>query len=345
MLQSRLAAQQIEGARFSTPGALVAWMGAMQAQDYGASKWAIGLRLSAPVTDADVEAAEARGEILRTHAMRGTWQWVSPADVRWLVRLFAPNVRASAGARHRALGLDAATIRRFETKLARALRGTSLTRAEITDITGERGVRLMHLLGSAEYSEAICTAGRRGKQPTWALLDDRAPAAPPRSRAEALADLATRYVASRGPATADDFLWWTGLPAAEARAAFAEVPRTSAEVPRTSAEVPRTSAEVPRTSAEVPRTSAEVPRTLHLLPAFDEWLIAYRDRSATLEAEHVRRVNDGGGIFAPLVVVKGRVVGTWKRVGRRIEPRWFGAPAPKRAFEAAVARYVEFLGA
>jgi hypothetical protein len=314
----------------------------VQAQDYLGALWAVGLRLRGAVGEADVERALAGGAIVRTHAMRWTWQLVAPADLRWLIALVGPRVIAGAAGRHRQLGLDVAAFRASERALAGALAGGArLTRAELGAALARGGVapdgqRLPHLLGMAELAGLICGAGRRGKQPTWGLVDDLIPAGPPPGpRDELIAELARRYLRGRAPATADDFAWWSGLPITEARRGLAA---TGARADREGRFRPP--------GAPPARAASGA----WLLPFFDEYLVGYRDRSAMLDSRHRRLVNDRGGMLNPCVVVDGRVVGTWRRTlspgAVAVELALF-APLPAgaaAAVEAAARRYAGFLG-
>jgi hypothetical protein len=341
----RLHAQQIARHDFTAPADLVAWLGAVQAQDCGAAKWGLGLRLPEGATEATIERALADGAILRTHALRGTWQLVTPKDVRWMLALVAPRLAARLATRHRQLELDAATFRRSNAALEKALRGGShLTRAELAAVLrrariSTAGQRLAHLLAQAEADALICSGARRGKQSTYALLDLRSPAPPrPLTRDEALAELAQRYFRSRGPATIADFAWWSGLPAAEARAGLESV-KMSLVSDAIDGEIYWRSDELaPR------RRSTDA----YLLPAFDEYLIAYRNRDAVLAPRHVKHLH-GGGLLDPIVVLDGRVIGTWRRTfGRRsvaIEIDPF-EPTSRRhpAIADAEAKYGAFLG-
>jgi hypothetical protein len=348
MLARRLSNQQITRPALATPAELVAWLGAVQAQDYAAVKWALGLRLrDAAASDTTIERAVADGSILRTHALRGTWQFVAPADVRWMLALGAPRVRARLTTRHRELGLDAATFRRGKTVLARALRGGDpLTRDELAAALEDAGVstigqRFAHLLGAAELDGLICGGARRGKQFTYTLLDAIAP--PSRAgleRDEALAELTGRYFRSRGPATVQDFAWWSGLGPSDARAGLSMIHATLASEVIDGRTYWRAADSL----------AGAAPPAAILLPAFDEYLVAYRDRDAVLEPKHVERVNAGGGMLKPCVVVRGRVVGVWRRVLNRtsvsIELDLFRPldRVEQRAVGAAAGRYAGFLG-
>jgi hypothetical protein len=348
----RLAAQQIARPRFTEPGELVAFMGAVQAQDPAAARWAVGLRLGGTGAGggAAIARALAEGSVLRTHVMRWTWQLVAPADLRWMLPLVTARLMARAARRHRELGLDVAAFRRSHAAITRALAdGAHRTRAELGAALRAGGVvpdgaRLSHLLGHAELHGLICSGAPRGKQPTYALVDERAPRrGAPRTRAAAVAMLARRYFESRGPATAADFAWWSGLAPAEARAGLHAVRAHLASETVAGA--------VYWYAARTARLSEGALARAHLLPAFDEYLIAYRDRAAVLAPEQARRLAAGGGLLAPCIVVGGRVAGTWRRTFDRrgavtIALAPFAPPdsRTRAAIDEAAERYAAFLG-
>ncbi len=199
---------------FDQPNEVVAWLGAVQAQEYGHAKWALGMRLPG-ATDVDVERAIAEGSILRTHVMRPTWHFVTSADIRWMLELTGPRVHALNAYYYRQQGLDDALFARSNAVLAKALAGGNyLTRPELqaalagAGIVADGGLRASYLMMRAELDMLICSGPRRGKQFTYALLDERAPAASSLPRDEALAELTRRYFTSHGPATLKDFAWW-----------------------------------------------------------------------------------------------------------------------------------------
>jgi len=348
----RLAAQLI--ARPAGRAAdVVAWLGAVQAQDYLASLRAVGLR-TPRATASTIEQAIADGSIVRTHVFRGTLQYVAREDVRWMLALVADRVIAGSASRYRALGLDERTLRRAARVLGKATSGAQLTRAEVAAALQGAGIRtdgqrLIHIIVRAELDAEICSGARGGKQQTFAAFDDRVPAAPARSRDHALGELARRFFRSRGPATLRDFMWWTGLRVGDARVGLAAIagemePEAIAGVEYWSFGSDGAGGR----GAEARKSSAH---SAYLLPAFDEYLVGYQDRRAVLHADHVRLVNAGGGLLAPCVVVDGRVLGVWRRslgkAGVAIEFRLFGT-ADRRARTAvgeAAERYATFVGA
>jgi Winged helix DNA-binding domain len=330
--QGRLRAQRLSSAGLKTAADVVRWFGAVQAQDYSGAKWALGQRMRA-ATDGSVEAAFATGTILRTHLMRPTWHFVAREDIRWMLDLTAPRVRAASGSGYRHLELDDRVLRRATDVLARALEaGGPLTRSTLREALvrsriNADGQRFAYILIHAELEAVICSGPRIGKQFTYALLDERAPGARRLERDEALATLAQRYFTSHGPARLRDFTWWSGLTVADANAAVAMVrPRLRQE---------SLDGATYWFSASAPHASRTRP-TAFLLPAYDEYLVAYKDRGASLD---------------PAVVVDGRVVGRWRRnVATRsnVLSLTFFAPradSHEHAARQAAHRYAEFTGA
>lgn len=305
----RLRAHGISAPLGSSPADAVRHLAAMQAQDYHAALWAVGLR-TADATQADVEAAIARGEIVRTWPMRGTLHLLAREDVRWMVALLAPRVQAAnAGRIARELGLDATTLARGHRVVERALStGTPMTRADLyacLDAAGivSRDQRGLQLLNWLAHESVICHGPRLGKQPTFVLMDAWVPPAAALPRDEALHRLALRYLQGHGPATAADLAWWSGLTHKDARQALTLA---------SSAVEQETCEGITwwwRSDAPAPSRS----RAVHVLPAFDEYLIGYRDRTPVLDAAQTRRVFSVNGLVAATAIVGGRVAATWKR--------------------------------
>jgi Winged helix DNA-binding domain len=343
---ARLHCQRLVAGRLARPEEVVGWLGAVQAQEYHLAKWGLALR-TRRASDASVERAFAAGRILRTHVMRATWHFVTPADIRWVLALTAPRVRAAVAYYDRQLGINPAVITRASRAIAAALAGgVQLTRAELKAVLTGAGVRidgtqrLAHVIMHAELDAVICSGARRGKQFTYALLDDRVPSAPLPAREEALAELARRYFTSHGPAQVKDFVWWSGLTSAEARIGLEMSRHHLAEE-----EIEG----VRYWLAPSARRLGQPRRAAYLLQPYDEFLIAYKDRSASLDPM-LSRPGAGRGPYAAPVVLDGRVVGGWRRAstGDRVAitfdlPRRLGS-ANALLVEAAARRYGAFLG-
>jgi len=312
ILRLRLENHRLARAAFRKPEDVVAWFGAVQAQDYLGSLWAIGLRMQR-ATEAGVEAAEARRAIIRTWPMRGTLHFVAAADARWMTRLLAPRVIARNAARlKREVDVDAAVVARSRDVVLRVLEGgRRLERASLYEALDARKIRTgasrgLHILLWLAMEGTICHAGREGKQPTFALLEDWLPQCREPDRETALAELARRYFSSHGPATAQDFMWWAGMSARDSAAAIDGARRhLASEV----IEAREYWLAAPPASARTRRRSPEP--LVKLLPAYDEYTVAYRDRSLLVGPG--KTVSAGFGLLIPVVLVDGLVAGSWKR--------------------------------
>lgn len=342
----RLYTQHIAQADFSTPEAVVSWMGAMQAQDYQGALWAIGLR-SPHLTSIDVEKAIIDRTIVRTWPMRGTLHFVTAKDVRWMLRLLAPRIIARFATRRRQLEIDDGVIMKSRRILEKALVGsTSLTRTELCRILEEagistddqRGIWILHLL--AEMG-VLCFGPYEGKQPTFVLLEEWVPPGAELTKDESLATLATRYFTSHGPATLKDFAGWSQLPITEARLAINLAGTRLVKSTVGNIDYWHT--------PNLP--SAPGKSTVFLLPGFDEFMLGYKDRSPALAMEHSQKIVPGNnGMFMPTIVVNGQVAGTWKKKLRKEDATVTLLPfepftsSTLQELELAAIKYGNFIG-
>jgi hypothetical protein len=338
--------QRIGHKPFASPAATVRWFGAVQAQDYLGSLWAIGLRTRA-ATEVSIERAIADRSIVRTWPLRGTLHFLAAEDARWILNLCAPRTLARHARRlKQEHGIDGRLIARSGKVLTDALRGGNCVsrpdlyrRLESARIaTG--GTRGLHLLWWHAHEGLICVGPRSGKQQTFALMDEWLPPTPLRSREESLAELARRYFTSHGPAAVRDFAWWSGLSAADAELARESIASELAAVTIDK-----------RTYWQATDTPAARARPgCHLLPAYDEYTVAYQDRGAVMSREVAARADSGHGIFYPAIVIDGQVAGTWSRELKKtsvaVTCRSFARldRRQSQALAAAAQRYAKFLG-
>jgi hypothetical protein len=344
----RLRRQHITGPGLRGPADVVRWCGAMQAQEYEPAKWAIGLRMRGIGGNAAVERAFADGRLLRTHVMRPTWHFVTPADIRWLLELTGPRVHRAMAPYRRHLELDERTLSRGTAVIERSLGAEGcLTRQEIAERLGRHGLssmsgpRLAHLAMYAELEGVICSGPRRDGLFTYALVAERAPQARRLSGDEALATLTRRFFRSHGPATTRDFAWWSGLTAAHALRGLEMNGAQREEIGR-------------RTYWTVDREpdGTREQDIVELLPIYDEYIVAYRDREAVPHGSAtVRNASGAAIIFQHALVIAGQVAGTW-RVARkgggtfvRVTPLRTLRRLERRALVQAVERYQRFLSA
>jgi len=295
--------QRLAGEPFDSPAAVVGFLGAMQAQEFAEAKWSISERTGG-LTDAEVEEAFERGEILRTHVLRPTWHFVTPADIRWMLRLTAPRVHAGNRSRYRDLGLDEDALARSHELLAHALAdGDPRTRTELGEALGGAGVdtdgqRLAHTVMHAEFEQLIVSGPRRGKQHTYLLFDDRVPRTADRTPDDPLAELALRFFTSHGPATVRDFCWWSGLRVADARAGVEAAGERLAALDEDG---------TPWFAAPGARSQDDTGGAF-LIPRYDELGVGYRDLRMVMAKQPPR-----DGLMSRPVVIDGATVGSWKR--------------------------------
>jgi hypothetical protein len=338
----RLASQQLGHGRMTTPEGMVSWLGAVQAQDYEGGLWSIGLRLPGS-TRREVEKALDDRKIVRTWAMRGTLHMVPADDVGWILSLVAPRMVRLHARREKELGLTTEDLRKGRELVTAALEGgRSLTRPEIYRVFAEEGLspegqRGFHILFRLGIEAVICFGARRGKEHTFVLLDEWVGHGADPEREEALAELTRRYFTSHGPATLQDFSWWSSLPSADARAAIELLAReiTTHEIGG-------------KTFFSAAGQDLYTGHDAHLLPPYDEFFIAYRDRSAFIDPADLARTGTRLSSFP--FIIGGRAAGTWKKVPRKgamvIRTRSFARldRADVDALDAAVERYAAYLG-
>jgi hypothetical protein len=342
----RLHNQRIVSSTFEHPGQAVAWFGAMQAQDYAGVKWAIGLRCR-EATEASVEQAIVDRSIIRTWLQRGTLQVVAAADIHWMRALLAPHLIAQGARRRRQLELDDAVLTRSAEIITRFLQDQKqLTRADLLSELEQAGIatpgaRGYHILRHAGLEGLICFGPMQGKEQTFVLLVEWAPQRKQLPRDETLAELAGRYFSSHGPAALDDFVWWSGLPKKEARAALEMAkPQLHTEI-------------IDGETYWLPPTDLapqEIAPTAHLLPAYDEYYLGYKNRDAVLDARYDKKAVSSSGVFRPMIVIDGQIVGTWKQTFKKgkvmitLNPLRAFTANENQALTTAVIQYGSFLG-
>lgn len=341
----RLNNQHIAGNTLQAPQDVVAWMGAMQAQDYTMGKWAIGVRLPG-VTEHAIEQDMEQGRIIRTHILRPTWHFVAAGDIRWMIELSAPRLNSALQSMHKKLELTDTVFRKCYKLMEKALAGGQhLTRPELMAILQSHKIptddlRSNHIMFAAETSGLVCSGRRSGKQLTYALLDERVPGnSPGLQREEAVARLTQRYFTSHGPATVADFAWWSNLSLKEIKQGLEANKDYLHRILINGQEYWMPDTTVPSKSRN----------NVHLFPAFDEFMVSYKDRSASLDPALGNSVITANGIFKPMIVSKGRILGSWKRGLEQkvmiVEPDFFKAEEQlsEKALQPALKAYAAFL--
>lgn len=350
IIRLRLSNQQIGKTKFQQPQEIVSWLVAMQAQEYAMAKWSIGLRLG-NTNDAAVEKKFNEGSILRTHLMRPTWHFVTPADIRWMLQLTAPRVNAANAFMYRKLDLDVKIFTRSNHIIAKTLEGGKyLTREKLKSALqqkkiGADGLRLGYIMMHAELDGIICSGPREGKQFTYALLDERIGKASGSSHAfdkgEALSTLAMRYFRGRGPATLQDFAYWSGLTMKEAATGLHIVKH----------QFMRERIDGRDYIFQSPATNEKNLQTSFLMPDYDEYGMSYKDRSILNSLNHqIPGAKSGSLVYNRMIVLDGKIAGSWHRSIKNNSVAITTVPfttlnaARQKVLEKAIQRYRKFLG-
>ena len=344
IIQLRLYNQLLTNNKFTNPGEAVSWFGAVQSQDFEGAKWAIGQRIDGS-TEAKIQQAYDNGEIIRTHVMRPTWHFVSPADIKWLLALTASRVAAACATTFRQVQLDNKIFKISNAVIEKALqKGKPLTREELKTALQKKNIRtddirMICLLMRAELDGLICSGPKQGKQFTYMLLDQRVPDSINFNKDEALAELAIRYFASHGPATIKDFAWWSGLTISEAK--------KGVELIKSSLLNEVVENETFWFSSALPKIKIMKP-DIYLLPAFDEYTVAYKNRHILIHPDSATR--SSLEILNPVIVQKGKIIGTWKRtldknnVTIKTNPFVTLSSSAVKSLQSAKKTYAKFIG-
>ncbi|MFC6355569.1 winged helix DNA-binding domain-containing protein [Luethyella okanaganae] len=337
-----------------TPTEVVERLLALQAQDLAAAKWAVATRAGGS-TEQDIDGALARGEIIRSWPMRGTLHLVPARDLGWMLELTTSRLLAQASARHRQLELDGAAFEQAREIAIEALwGGRELSRAGFMQLLESHGMatknqRGYHIIWVLAQTGTLCWGRVENGSQTLVLLDEWAPEQRRLERDESLGEFLRRYVRGHGPATLQDFVWWSKLTMADAKIGLA-VARADLQEYLVDGTSYWISAE---TDASAPSTAGRrrFAASLRALPAFDEYFLGYQRREAVIDERWADRIVPGrNGVFQPIVVAGGRVVGTWRRAmnGGSVSVEAFPF-APLSAvqtagFEREARRYARFLG-
>ena len=342
----RLENQQIAAPVLKTVNEVVRWLGAVQAQDYNMSEWAVGVRLPGSTANT-IKSAINSGEIIRTHVLRPTWHLVSSGDIYWMLELSAPQIKGLSRSRDRELGLSETAFYRSNSIIEKALRDNQhLTREELVKLLAAAGFsndnnRVAHLLMRAEIEGIIASGSIKNGKQTYALLAERVPDKKTMNREEAVIELARRYFTSHGPATLRDFIWWSGLPVKDCRQVIEEL-KNSFDSVKIGDETYIFAPFITFSRSEKNHVVA--------LPAFDEFIISYKNRTASLPFENHTKTVFINGIFRPVIIHKGKVIGIWKRTVIKekvnLTSEFFGTVtvSVKKLIAANFSSFAQFIG-
>jgi hypothetical protein len=304
----RLYSQQIKLNRLGSPSELVSYFGAIQAQDYLGAKWSLGLRLKG-FNDKEVEKSLKDKKIVRTWAIRGTLHFLAASDISWILTLISPRIISRNLRRYKELGLDENTLQRSNQVLQTTLNeNNQFKRTELLNILEQNnisteGQRGAYILQRASLDGLICQINAENNNAVF-ISTDKISTKPKIKREDALKELAKRYFTSHGPATLKDFVWWSGLLVKDAKIGLNAL--KSMEKKNIGGNI--------YFMKSINMENIQDSHNVSLLPGFDEYLLSYKDRSASIDEDTKKRLIPTNGLFRPSIILDGHVVGTWKRI-------------------------------
>jgi hypothetical protein len=319
IISIRLTNHQLIGTELKRPHEIVSWLGAVQAQNFNMAKWAVGVRLSG-ITDGEVEQAINQGEIIRIHIMRPTWHLVAKNDIRWMLELTAPRIISALRSSDKILEITPDVIKNAYSVIEKELqKRIHPTRQEIGKVLTENKIscedsrRLNHIMYHAELDGLVCNGTVRGKQQTYSLLDEKAPKTDIFHKEEALEKLARKYFQSHSPATLQDFAWWSGLTVTDAKRGMEQIKADFHEE------------KIGEITFFVSATPSKPLNEdlIRLLPAFDEYFVSYKDRQHIVPTEHYDKVASQNGLFKPMIIKNGKIIGIWEKKGASVATELF----------------------
>ncbi|TGM95502.1 winged helix DNA-binding domain-containing protein [Leptospira dzoumogneensis] len=345
---TRLKHLNVLGSQYSSPEKLVEVLVAIQGQDYAASKWAVGLRIP-DLNEEDIESAFLDKKIVRSWPLRGTLHVVSSKDIYWLLDLLGPPTISKYAAHYKKIELDPKVLKKCYSILSKNLSNQNfLTRKEISSILEKSGIitnttRLSHILQRAGLEGLICFGPRRDKDFTYALIEEWIPGVKnvKKPKEEALYEITKKYFDTRAPATLADFVWWSGLNVKDAKTGI-----ESFSSKLNSFQKDDQTYYIPKKTELVDKGSD----TLFLLPAFDEFLLAYTDRRDCMDPPPKRLLTPADDLFRPILVINGWVSGIWQRelkkedIILKVNPYKPLNANLKKKLKKAAEEYAKFLG-
>lgn len=313
--------QQLAAPLFADPAEVVAFMGAMQAQEYRMMRWAVAMRTRKPSANAFKKAYDS-GRIIRMHLQRGTWQLVAAEDYHWMRELLSPKAIAvtKGWMSSNKISIPEDELARVREVLVEATRGRrNMTSADYAEALAARGMemdkhRLSYHIRMAEFDGVLCSGDLMPAKASYALVSEKVGAAQPFDRDEALKMLTRKYFLSRSPATLEDYVWWSGLGVNDCKRGI-EMLGDGIRMESWK----KREYYVHRDC----RIRGFRKGQVMLIPPYDEILIGYKSRDIVLAKEHSHRAHNNSGIFQPIIAYDGMICGNWKPFEKKMVTDFF----------------------
>jgi hypothetical protein len=303
----------------------------------------------------EVARALAKGDLVKTWAMRGTLHLLAPEDAGIYLSLLAAGRSWEAPSWQTYFGVGPKEIERLRVAARDAMDGQALTREQLSlAVTKTRGLKHLGeelasswgtLLKPLAWQGDLALGPSRGNRVTFVRPDQASPrwaGVPEPDAAAPTAILA--YLCAYGPATVEGFSNFISRGRVSKRSLRTWFAALGDRV--TAVQVDGETSYV-RTEDLDELATARPTTAVRLLPGFDQWVLGPGTDDPRIVAPARRAaVSRQAGWISPVVLQGGVVAGTWELDGSTARVRWFdetGRP-PKRALGSEVARWGRIVG-
>ena len=293
---------------------LIQHYGCIQAQDTNQAHRCIASRLKWCI-HSDIAKAINNKEIIRSRPMRGTLHYVDPSCIHWILNLCASKTLSWFKKRREFLGISEQDAESSLNIIDSALRGWNiLTRSQLWHILQESGIPmhtqwLYHLTCYAATKKLICFWPKDGKEDTFVLLNEWIPKSHTITYDEQLAQLTRMYIRSHGPCTSDDLHRRCGLWKNICKQAINSILSELCTIEYNDKEYYYYDQWFTIDDKHV--------SPWLLLWGFDEYFLWYKERSFITNKEYISQYYTKNWIFFPLIVYRGKIIGTRNRQIKR----------------------------
>ncbi|MDD5977879.1 MAG: winged helix DNA-binding domain-containing protein [Bacteroidales bacterium] len=337
----RLQSQHLLNPVLPDAASVVSHLVAVQAQEYRLMRWAVEMRTTQASAERFQKAFDS-GDIVRLHLMRGTWHLVAAIDYGWLFDLVAKKamsvIKGWMSGNKISIPEDEMSLVSYILAETASDKGSATTEDFVEalarkDISMDKH-RLSYHIRINELRGVLCSGNLTKMKATYSLVHDKIKNTVRMSREEALNTLTLRYFKSRGPATLQDFVWWSGLTVSECKRGVDSAGNVLKKINIDGREFL-----IHESCTELPASKKE----LIILPPYDEYLISYKTRDIAVPQQYRAKAHNNSGIFYPVVLKDGIVCGNWKPFGTSPEAAFFNHNADTSDISEQWAEYQRFL--
>jgi hypothetical protein len=295
---------------------VVGEIGGVQAQVMSAAELQAAVRVDCRVENVR-DALWKRKTLVKTWLMRGTLHLVPAQDLPLYTAAMQARWMRLRSSWLKFVQLSEPEFWEVVEAIGHALDGQVLTREELVATVGKgRPERIREVMKSGwggilkpvARRGLLCFGPSRGQSVTFVRPQQWLGAWREVDPDQALVEVARRYLRAYGPATKEDFTRWWGSWSGVGKAAWAGLADELVGVTIEGRRADLLNADVNLMSKQ------RVNESIQLLPPFDPYLMGHSSRDHIVEAADLSKVSRTAGWISAVVLVDGKVAGTWKHV-------------------------------